>query len=142
MQYFKITSETTIENLKQQRRDLAKILHPDKPGGDKEHFQDMEQEYAREYIKLSDPATSIFDNQFIQVGLAMADAALKHLGHGTLGEVAFNTGVKFIDKLPSVFDDYKPFIKMFWQGKCETPIESLKELEKAGKELAKKNKPG
>lgn len=145
MSFFNITPETTLEELKKQYHELSKLHHPDK-GGDNRTQQEINEEYElnkeylREYQRLNDPQTSIFDNPFVQTGIAMLEAALKQLNLGTVSEVVYAFGEKFIEKLPSSFDDYKPIIKLWWQNKCENPVESLRGLEKAGKELLFKQK--
>lgn len=51
MKYFKITHSTTLDDLKTQYRDLAKIHHPDK-GGEPSVMQEINTEYEEELKKL------------------------------------------------------------------------------------------
>ena len=55
MKYFVITRTTTLEELKKQYTDLAKLHHPDR-GGNNETMQEINLEYERALKMIKDQA--------------------------------------------------------------------------------------
>lgn len=109
MKYFTKTTGTEAE-LKDYYRELVQIHHPDKPTGSKEAFQELQEEYDAEMLRIKNPR--IADNKFFKGLHSGCDEMLKQLGLNPINEILPDFLCRTIDKIKFIPEQFKPMIKM------------------------------
>jgi hypothetical protein len=122
MTYFNIFTGITEAQLKHQYRELAKVEHPDKfetlgeeaVAAAKLKFQEIQDEYNKEMLKVKYPYIKIVDTKMWGSVRAGADTMLENLGLTKLDELFPEYLCSLIDLINvPVLEKHKPILKLF-----------------------------